>query len=286
MQLPTELLTKLKESVSFFSSFSTSELIDLLKLAVSKTFQDGEVIFKEKTRGEKMYIILKGTVRISKYLGNKQEEVLVRLKSGACFGEMGVIDQSLRSATAIVEGGAAVMLVITEHTLSESNMLLAYKLYKNFALMLAGRLRETNNKLQEATMSSQDFKAQMKELLKKRMEHGKTLKGANLKMADLSQAFLNNADLAGAVLVGAKLNGTKCKQANFSGSKLINADITSVDFENANFQNADFTAASFQNVSFNGCNMSGAEFKGNDLDKTQVETTAHSEKEQSSDERS
>ncbi len=75
MQLSKDIFLKLKESVSFFSSFSTGELLALLKLANSESFSDGEIIFKEKTHGDKMYIILTGTVRISKYLGNKKEEV-------------------------------------------------------------------------------------------------------------------------------------------------------------------------------------------------------------------
>ena len=74
MQLSKDIFLKLKETVSFFASFSTGELLALLKLANSESFEDGEIIFKEKTHGDKMYIILTGTVRISKYLGNKKEE--------------------------------------------------------------------------------------------------------------------------------------------------------------------------------------------------------------------
>ena len=271
MQLSKELLVKLKNSVSFFSSFSTAELVDLLKLAESESFDDKEVIFKEKMHGDKMYIIVSGMVRISKYLGRNQEEILVKLQSGACFGEMGVIDQSPRSATATVEGGPAVMLVLKESMLSENNVWLTYKLYKNFALMLAERLRETNNKLQEAAVSGKDFKAQMRELLKKKMAEGQTLKEANLKKADFSETFLYDANLSGAILVGAKFSGTKCKQANFTNSRFTNAKIKSVDFESADFRNADFTAANFENVTFSGCNLSGANFKGSDLTNAQLE---------------
>jgi len=271
MQLSKDIFLKLKESVSFFSSFSTGELLALLKLANSESFDDGEIIFKEKTRGDKMYIILTGTVRISKYLGNQKEEVLVKLQPGACFGEMGVIDQSPRSASATVEGGNAVMLVIAESTLSEHNVLLAYKLYKNFALMLAERLRDTNDKLQNSAIQSNNSKSQLKDLLKKKTEQGSSLEGANLKGADFSETFMNNANLQNSVMIEAKLNGTKCKQANFSNSRLINSQITSVAFENANFSGADFSAANFEKVTFSSCNMTGASFNGTDLTNAQME---------------
>ena len=271
MQLSKEIFQKLKESVSFFSSFSSNELLALLKSANSESFDDGEIIFKEETHGDKMYIILKGTVRISKYLETEKEEVLAKLEAGACFGEMGVIDQSPRSASATVEGGSAVMLVISETTLSEHNVLLAYKLYKNFALMLSERLRDTNDKLQDSAIQINDSKSQLEDLLKKNTGEGSSLEGANLKGADFSQTVMNNANFENALMIGAKLNGIQCKQADFSDAKLINSKFTSVEFEDADFCDADFSAAQFNQVTFSGCDMSGASFNGSDLTKVQME---------------
>ncbi len=265
MQLSKDIFLKLKQSVSFFSTFSDGELLALLKLAVSETYSDGDVVFKENSRGDKMYIILTGNVKITKYLGNKKEEVLVTLGPGACFGEMGVINQSPRSASAIVEGENAVLLVIKESLLSQNNMLLAFKLYRNFATMLAERLRKTNEKFQTATVGDQNTSAQLKEVLKKRLEKGQTLKGANLKGADLSGVFLNNADLQETVFMGSKLNETRCKHTNFSKANFINSELTSITFENTDFSRADFTGAKFNRVDFRSCNMSGAIFIGAEL---------------------
>lgn len=265
MQLSKEIFVKLKQSVTFFSSFTDGELLALLKLAVSEKYADGDVVFKENSRGDQMYIILSGNVKITKYLGNKKEEVLTVLQPGACFGEMGVINQSPRSASAIIEGGDAVLLVIKESLLSQQNMLLAFKLYRNFSQMLADRLRETNEKFQAATMGDRNTSAQLKELLKKRMEKGQSLKGANLKGADLSGMFLNGADLQETVFIGAKLNETRCKETNFSSAKFVNADFSSITFEQADFSGADFTGAKFNRVDFRSCNMAGAKFVGAEL---------------------
>jgi len=271
MQLSKEIFTKLKGSVSFFASFTDGELIALLKLAETESFTDGQVIFKEKTRGDKMYIILTGTVRISRAIGNKQEEVLVRLKPGACFGEMGVIDQSPRSASATVEGGSAVLLSLKDSLLSQRNVLLAYKLYKNFSIMLAGRMRETNDKLQEAAAGDRTSSAQLKDLLKKKIEKGAGFQGANLKGVDLSGTFLNNANMEYSILVGATFKDTKCKQTNFNNTRLVAAEFKDVDFEGSNFQNADFTGSTFKNVNFTSCNMAGSKFYGADLTEAEME---------------
>jgi len=265
MQLSKEIFVKLKESVQFFSTMSDGEVLAILKLAVSETFNDGQVIFKENTRGEAMYIILNGTVRISKYLGNKKEEVLVKLTAGACFGEMAVIDQSPRAATATVEGGPAVLLVVNENLLSEKNILLAYKLYKSFSIMLAGRLRDTNAKLQSAATGAGDSSAQLKALLKKRMEKGASLQGANLRGADLSGVFLNGANLQNSILIGAKMSEVKCKDANFNQARFINSELSSVTFEGAKLEKADFTGSNFENVEFISCNLKGANFTGANL---------------------
>ncbi len=265
MQLSKEIFIRLKESVSFFSSFTDGELLALLKLAVSEKYSDGDVVFKENSRGDQMYIILSGKVKITKYVGNKKEEVLTILEPGACFGEMGVINQSPRSASAIIEGGDAVLLVINESLLSQHNVLLAFKLYRNFAKMLAERLRETNEKFQAATLGDRTTSAQLKELLKKRTEKGQSLKGANLKGADLSGMFLNNADLQETVFIEANLSETRCKQANFSSAKFVNANFKDLTFEQADFAGADFTGAKFSRVDFKSCNMAGAKFIGAEL---------------------
>lgn len=271
MQLSRELFDKLKESVPFFSNFSDGELLALLKLSAREVFQDEEIIFKEGTRGDKMYIIMAGTVRISKYLGNKKEEVLAKLQSGACFGEMGVIDQSPRSARATVEGGEALILVIKESLLKESNVMLAYKLYKNFSVMLAQRLRETNNKLSDVSQEDTSASAQLKDLVKKRMEQGQSLQGVNLKGADLNGVYLHNANLEKAILINSSMNEAKMKQANLTGAKMVNTSLNGADFNQANLSGADFTGSNFENANFEGCVFSGCTFDGAELSKADME---------------
>ncbi|HOK40169.1 MAG TPA: cyclic nucleotide-binding domain-containing protein [bacterium] len=78
-----------------------------------KTFKKGSVIFLEGDIGEEMYIIVEGEIEISKtyklvdinneaelYLGSDCQ-VLSILKAGDFFGEMALLNQRERSATAI-----------------------------------------------------------------------------------------------------------------------------------------------------------------------------------------
>ncbi|MDT8446464.1 MAG: pentapeptide repeat-containing protein [bacterium] len=267
MQLTKEIFQKLQTSVDFFKSFSNGELLGLLKLAATEVFDPDEVIFKEGTRGDKMYIILAGTVRISRPIGGGKEEVLVKLGPGACFGEMGIIDQSPRSARATADGDKAVMLTIKESVLSQSNTLIAFKLFRNFATTLAGRLRETNEKLQETAQKDRSSSQQMKDLIKKKVEGGEgvNFQGAALNNADLSGCFLNNANLKEAVLVKARMSETKLKEANFTDANMTSAHFENIEFNEANFSNVMLAAAVFKDCKFNNCHFKAVNLSGADL---------------------
>lgn len=153
--LPRELFERLKRNVQFFSGFSDEELLSFLRLMKSEKFKDGEVIFKEGETGDKMYILLKGQVQIIKrggkiVGGGHQETLLATLEAGECFGEMGMIDRRARSATAR-SSGDSFLFSMAENTIYRISInpkyaSLSSKLFRNFAIMLARRLREINQK--------------------------------------------------------------------------------------------------------------------------------------------
>ena len=127
MQLTKEIFTRLKDGVVFFENFNDGELLALLKSTQREIFEANEIVFKEGTRGDKMYIVIAGKVRISRSIGRNQEEVLATLDSGSLFGEMGPIDQSPRSARATASGDT-VLLSLREQILRQNNVALASKI--------------------------------------------------------------------------------------------------------------------------------------------------------------
>ncbi|MDH4225102.1 MAG: pentapeptide repeat-containing protein [Deltaproteobacteria bacterium] len=277
MQLTKEIFTKLKEGVIFFKNFNDGELLALLKSTQREVLKDAEIIFKEGTQGDKMYIVIGGKVKISRMIGNKQEEVLATLESGALFGEMGPIDQSPRSARA-TSVGDTVLLSLREAILRQNNLALAYKLYKNFAVMLAERLRVTNQRLTDLSVSDRTSSEKIKGLVKKRVEEGGGLKGTNLRNANLSEVFLHNADLSNSIMIDANLSGAKMKQANLKGCKLVSANFTGADLSGADLSGADFTGAVFNQATFTQTNLKGGNFTGADLSEAIVELSGGSAK--------
>nr|WP_224746741.1 cyclic nucleotide-binding domain-containing protein [Pelovirga terrestris] len=62
----------------------------------------GKTIYIENMTGESLYLIKRGSVRISQMLAEGDEQTLVVLGPGDTFGELAVIDGGPRAATARV----------------------------------------------------------------------------------------------------------------------------------------------------------------------------------------
>ena len=82
-----------------------------------KVFKKGEVIFKEGDLENCMYNIVTGCVGIYANYGREAEKLLVDLKAGekTFFGEMGMIDDEPRSATAIAMEDAEIAVITPEN---------------------------------------------------------------------------------------------------------------------------------------------------------------------------
>ena len=101
-------------------------------------------------------MILAGKVRISRKLSGVGEEALAVLGPGEAFGEMALIEDSPRSADAVVHEHAR-LLVITREAFEDLLFVhkdLAYEILWNFVKTLSGRLREANDKMAFLTVTS------------------------------------------------------------------------------------------------------------------------------------
>lgn len=92
------------KKISIFQGLSEQTLKEFFNYFNMKTMEIGTVIFKEKTMGDTLYIILEGEVIIEKKLdveGREFKELAV-LGGGDFFGEMAVLENQTRFAQARV----------------------------------------------------------------------------------------------------------------------------------------------------------------------------------------
>ena len=113
----------------------------------SVEFEAGETIFKEGDLGTEMYIVHEGKIEIVKELPTEQRTLAV-LEKGDFFGEMAILEDLPRTATARAQTAAKVLLIngSTFDQMLRSNPEIAVRMMRK----LSRRLRETDRQLREA----------------------------------------------------------------------------------------------------------------------------------------
>jgi len=82
----------------------------MFNIASEETYQDGQVILKEGSAGDWVYVILSGSVEISKTV-EARKYVIELLKPGEVFGELGFLGGIKRTATARALGEATLGII-------------------------------------------------------------------------------------------------------------------------------------------------------------------------------
>jgi CRP/FNR family cyclic AMP-dependent transcriptional regulator len=134
---------------ALFESLSVEQLGKVSEIATRREVAEGQFVFREGSTGDEMYVVVTGTVRISKEIPGAGEEALTLLGPGSYFGEMAAIDDAPRSADAVAHSACA-LLAIRREDLDRVMFLdkdLAYAVLWAFVRTLSSRLRETSEKL-------------------------------------------------------------------------------------------------------------------------------------------
>ncbi|MEE2876790.1 MAG: cyclic nucleotide-binding domain-containing protein [Candidatus Neomarinimicrobiota bacterium] len=147
----SETVYTLKQ-VPVFKGFSKREFNELEQLVHHRSYAAEDYVFKNRAPGEGMYIIMKGTVKITIGTRSGNESVLAELTDGDFFGELALFDDEPRSANAIATTDSELIGFFTADLLSlqDRHPELANKILFNLGGILGERLRSTNHLLMEA----------------------------------------------------------------------------------------------------------------------------------------
>ncbi|WP_456408342.1 cyclic nucleotide-binding domain-containing protein [Caldithrix abyssi] len=137
-----DILSVLKR-IPLFQDLSKKELRQLERILHQRTYRAGEVVFNEGDPGVGMYIIEEGEVRIT--LG-KDQRVLAVLSKGDFFGEMALLLEASRTASAIASKSSILYGFFQPDLFSilETYPRTGNKILLRLSQMIAERLRRSN----------------------------------------------------------------------------------------------------------------------------------------------
>lgn len=151
------LVNFLKQSDIFFQ-FTPTQLELVANLCEEITYQAGDIIFKESSSSKELYVITQGEIEITIHVetsepsSSKEEIVIAKLRRGQSFGEVALVDEGLRSASARAAQKDTRLIVLHRDKLimlCESYPQLGYRLMHNLAADLAMKIRNTDLRIRE-----------------------------------------------------------------------------------------------------------------------------------------
>lgn len=128
---------------SLFAELTSSELAIVASLLHMREYLADEVIFDEGDVGQALYLILDGEVAICRQ-GQPDGGCLARLGAGEFFGELGLLDDSVRTAQVRAASTCELAVLFREDFagLMDSHLRIAHKIGRRLLRHLGQRLRE------------------------------------------------------------------------------------------------------------------------------------------------
>ena len=97
----TSVSTTVLKSVPMFAAFREDQLQTLASMVTRRSAPRGTIVMAEGDRVDCLYVVLAGRLKVMMGEADGKEVILSILGQGEIFGEMGLIDDGLRSASVV-----------------------------------------------------------------------------------------------------------------------------------------------------------------------------------------
>jgi CRP-like cAMP-binding protein len=134
--------------IPVFQELTPRELKTIRRILHQREYRPAEVIFAEGDIGLGMYSIEKGIVQIA---CKNEHHILAELVAGDFFGELALLDDAPRSASAVAKTPATLLCFFKPELLDliERNPKLGSKILFRLAWTIGERLKSTNEQVKE-----------------------------------------------------------------------------------------------------------------------------------------
>ena len=157
--MSTALIVNFLKQSDIFYQFTPTQLELVANLCQEGSFQKDDLIFKENSSSKELYVIVQGEVDIivdPSLVGtsdaNSENRTIATLRRGQSFGEVALVDEGLRSASACAAQKDTRLLIIPRDKLimlCDTYPQLGYRLMHNLAADLAMKIRNTDLRIRE-----------------------------------------------------------------------------------------------------------------------------------------
>ena len=144
------------KSVPLFLDLNDEELAIVGERCTPRKYPKNSMIILEEEFGDIIFIIINGTVKITRVNDEGKEVILSLLGPGEIFGEMAILDGEARSANALAQEDCDLLAIQKSEFLS----LLKNNFKISFALMgeLAKRLRKSDQQIEALSLSDAEHR--------------------------------------------------------------------------------------------------------------------------------
>lgn len=138
--------------VDIFSTLKEKDLKKLHSLAIEKSVRRGEYVFLRGTFGKVLYLVLEGLIKIEQPTERGKVKTLALLGPGECFGEMAIITNLPRSASALALENSKLLMLKREVFLThlQNHPEISLRIIE----VLCQRLTEANEQIKSLTFDS------------------------------------------------------------------------------------------------------------------------------------
>ena len=159
-------LANILKQTDIFFELSPTKMELIAALCQERRCNAGDTVFEENAASDELYIIAQGEIEIQvdpSLVGEGDAQgggpvTIATLRRGQSFGEVALVDQGLRSASARCSANNTLLLILPRDKLillCDTYPQLGYRLMRNLAADLALKIRSTDLRIREELLYGQ-----------------------------------------------------------------------------------------------------------------------------------
>ena len=145
-------IKKSLKDLSLFSSLNDDEMQAVANICKTRTIAVNELVFESGAQGDDLFVVLNGCIKIYTQITENVNKTLITLREGGLFGELAVISEDYRSASAMALEKTELISIKRDNfeKLMEDNPAVGKKILNIFIRIIADRLKNTTELYKQA----------------------------------------------------------------------------------------------------------------------------------------